>query len=254
MGLKKLLGNQAHWNLNKELVRQVGLTETLVLQQIIDLTESAFKKKEIFHTIGQMSDELGISEYACKQAIGKLKSMGLINVERKYVGYKNWYSVNDEVVKQTIEGNNSPVDTKSTHWSVEGEINPLVDTNSTMSDDEINPPVNMKSTMSEVKINSLSVENLLTNTNNTTNNTVTKNIDKKYITNSLAGINYETLLDNMRDLNNENCADTISFVDTEIGWDTFMNNINYDSSAKQNFMNRIQNNAYNYGIELNFNK
>lgn len=254
MGLKKLLGNQAHWNLNKELVRQVGLTETLVLQQIIDLSESAFKKKEIFHTIGQMSEELGISEYACKQAIGKLKSMGLINVERKYVGYKNWYSVNDEVVKETIDGNSSPVDTKSTHWSVEGENDSLVDTKSTLSDNEINSPVNTKSTLSGLKTNSQSAENLLTNTKNTTNNTITKNINKEYTTNSFAGINYETLLDNMRDLNNENCADTISFIDTEIGWDTFMNNINYDSSAKQNFMNRIQNNAYNYGIELNFNK
>jgi hypothetical protein len=41
--LKKLLGKEAYWTINKYLSRKIGLEQTLVLQQIIDLTESAFK-------------------------------------------------------------------------------------------------------------------------------------------------------------------------------------------------------------------
>ena len=63
MKLKKIIGNNAHWTLNKSLVKQLGLAETLVLQHIIDLTESAFKRDEIFQPINQMAEELGITEY-----------------------------------------------------------------------------------------------------------------------------------------------------------------------------------------------
>jgi biotin operon repressor len=246
--LKPLLGKNAHWTLNKVLVRQLGLAETLVLQHIIDLTESAFKREQIFQPINQMADELGITEYNVKQAVNKLKDIGLINVERRGIPYKNYYSVNNEMVMEMMSITNSPaIELKSAQYSEDDKNELNVEAKSTQRSVENNSIDTIKSTQR-------SVENISTNTKNTTNNTITKNINKEYTTNSFAGINYETLLDNMRDLNNENCADTISFIDTEIGWDTFMNNINYDSSAKQNFMNRIQNNAYNYGIELNFNK
>jgi biotin operon repressor len=81
--LKKIIGNNAHWTLNKALVKQLGLTETLVLQHIIDLTESAFKRNEVFQPYEDMATELGISEYSVKQAVGKLKSHNLINVQKR---------------------------------------------------------------------------------------------------------------------------------------------------------------------------
>jgi hypothetical protein len=152
------------------------------------------------------------------------------------------------MVMEMMSITNSPaIELKSAQYSEDDKNQPNVESKSTQRSVENNSIADMKTTQR-------SVENYTAITNNTTNNTLTKNIDKKYITNSFAGINYESILNSMIELNDESCSDNIDFVNTEIGWDTFMNNINYDYSAKQNFMNRIQNNAYNYGIELNFNK
>jgi hypothetical protein len=166
--LKKIIGNNAHWTLNKSLVKQLGLIETLVLQHIIDLTESAFKRDEIWQPIPQMAIELSITEYSLKQAIGKLKSADLINVERKSVGFMNFYSVNSEKVMEYVSGSgNSLVDTNSTHQPVEG----LVDMKSTHSDTEYNSLVNTNSTLSEMNSTHSDIEIGIAITNNTTNNT-----------------------------------------------------------------------------------
>lgn len=159
--LKKIIGNNAHWTLNKELVRHLGLTETLVLQHIIDLTESAFKRDEIWQPFPQMAEELGISEYSIKQAVGKLKSAELINVKRKSVGYMNFYTVNTDLVLEMMSGsNNSLVRGFSTHQPDEG-----------VSELETDSPVREFPTLSESKNHALTGENLRAITNNTTNNT-----------------------------------------------------------------------------------
>jgi hypothetical protein len=62
INLKKIIGNNAHWTVNKTIARQIGLTETLVLQHIIDL-ESVFKRTEIFQPIPEMAEELCLTEY-----------------------------------------------------------------------------------------------------------------------------------------------------------------------------------------------
>jgi DNA-binding MarR family transcriptional regulator len=271
MSIKKLLGNQAHWNLNKDLVRKLGLTETLVLQQIIDLNY-IFNRKEIFQSIGDMATELGIAEYSIKTSIKKLKDLGLINVERKSVGYRNFYSINEEKIKQLFNNESYEefvemqklTDNSSTTLNVRlgtetvsfnSELkNDMSELNTTLG--KVNTTIGEVNTIvGELKTNSHIVENISTITNNTTNNTLVKNIDKKYTANSYAGINFKSILDIIIKENNEKCADNIHFVDTEIGWDNFMDNFpEYDTSARNNFMNKIQNNALIYGIELNFNK
>jgi biotin operon repressor len=80
--LKVFMSKNSYWTINKKLAREIGLVETLVLQHIIDL-QSVFEKTEIFQPVNEMADELGLSEYSIKQAVGKLKSLGLIEVQRK---------------------------------------------------------------------------------------------------------------------------------------------------------------------------
>lgn len=159
--LRPLLGKNAHWNLNKQLVRQLGLAETLVLQHIIDLSESAFKREQIFQPINEMSAELGITEYNVKQSIGKLKQLGLISVERKGIPFKNYYSVNNEAVIDFMSGSISPaIELNSTQYSEIVENNSIDDTNSTHYSVENNSIVNTNSTQ-------YSVENYTAITNNT---------------------------------------------------------------------------------------
>ena len=234
MKLKKFIGNHSHWTLNKQLVRRLGLTETLVLQHIIDLTESAFKRDEIFQPITEMSVELGVSEYSVKQAVGKLKSLDLINVERKSVGYKNFYSVNTYKVLEII--NNSDDSPVSSNQPT-SELSPLDDMDSTLSDDEINSLVNTKSTLSELKTNSQRVENCITITNNTTNNT-----DLKIDTNNTCTVTKSDLHKLIKELNDSDSVRSVELIMDEfeeIGWDTVYEILEYDSNQKERLKNLV---------------
>ena len=174
ISLKKLIGQTAHWTINKDLVRKIGLTETLVLQQIVDLNY-VFKKKQIFQSLGNMAAELGITEYSIKSAILKLKSLNLIGVQRKSVGFRNFYSVNFNSIKQLMDSetfddfikcNNETIISNSELKYDMGELN------STHQISQSIPTLGeLKTTHSDVEINSLSVENDIAITNNTSNNT-----------------------------------------------------------------------------------
>jgi DNA-binding transcriptional regulator GbsR (MarR family) len=170
INLKKIIGNNAHWTINKTIARQIGLAETLVLQHIIDL-ESVFKRTEIFQPIPEMAEELCLSEYSVKQAIGKLKSLDLVRVERKSVGFKNFYSVNEEKVMEFISGSGQLAsELNSTGQRVEG----VSELNSIPQRVENTITSEMNSTLSEVNSVSQRVENAIAITNNTTNNTLQK--------------------------------------------------------------------------------
>jgi biotin operon repressor len=192
ISLKKLIGQSAHWTINKDLVRKLGLTETLVLQQIVDLNY-IFKKKEIFQSIGDMANELGISEYSVKSAIQKLKSINLIGVQRKSVGFRNFYSVNYNNIKALMDSESfndfmkfkNPSDNTSSELKVRlGNETIIVNSELKYDMSELNSPHQisesistfgeLKTTDSELNSIPLSVENDIAITNNTTNNTINK--------------------------------------------------------------------------------
>lgn len=240
--LKKIIGNNAHWTLNKSLVKQLGLIETLVLQHIIDLTESAFKRDEIWQPIPQMALELGITEYSIKQAIGKLKSAELIYVERKSVGFMNFYSVNSEKVMECVSGSlNSLVDTNSTHCSVEGSVT----VKSTHSDGEINSLVDTNSTLSEVNTTHSDTEIDIAITNNTTNNTEQRILTNN-TTNPKAG-NIKNITEKILDIL-INANNPLSIYNKAVddynelgGIDGVAKLMEWDSFQKSNWHNRIIN-------------
>jgi hypothetical protein len=241
MNLKKLIGNNSHWTLNKSMVRAIGLNETLVLQHIIDL-ESVFKRNEIFQPVHKMADELGISEYAIKQAIGKLKSVDLISVERKSVGYMNFYSVNEEKVIEFMSGSGQPTsEMKSTHQSVEG----VSEMNTTHSEYEINSPVDINSTLSEMNTTHSEYEIDIAITNNTTNNTE-QIINTNNSTNPKAGNTKnitERILDILIDANSDDLLYKRAVEDyNELGGLEGVSKImEWDDSIKRNYALKINN-------------
>ena len=159
--LSKTLGKHAYWTINKQLVKTIGLEATLILQHIIDL-QSVFEKDEIFQSQPDMAEELGISEYAVKNKIPELVKLGLLNVVRKGVPCKNYYSTNDEKIIEILV--NQLDDTKSTNKRVDYEINLTDDAKSTIQSVE-------NDLTSEYEIGS-------TNTNNTNQEYLTKNTKK----------------------------------------------------------------------------
>jgi len=250
LNLKKIIGNNSHWTLNKAIVRQIGLNETLVLQHIIDL-ESVFKRDEIFQPIPQMAEELGISEWNLKQCIGKLKAAELIYVERKSVGFMNFYSVNQSKVLEFMSGSvNSPVSSNSPHQRV-GHVSEL-ENNSQWGEKQLT--VSSNSTMSELENNSQWGENHSAITNNTTNNTLQKiktnnttnaagveNIKKELNITSTGLI--EKILDRITDseLDIKLYFEAIEDFNELGGLEYIASVLNWDSDIKRNWERRITN-------------
>ena len=149
--LKRMMGNNAHWTINKHLVKRIGLSETLVLQHLIDWSDY-HKSGEIFQTYEQMIEQLTLSEYTIKQSVKKLKELNLISVERKGVGYKNYYLLNEDEIYHILQSPTSQMN--SPHQSEVTSDN----TNSTMSQVEFTSLDHTKSTMSDSEITSLKGE------------------------------------------------------------------------------------------------
>jgi len=247
--LKKLIGKNAHWTINKSLAREIGLIETLILQHIIDLQSVWSHLPDIFQPQKEMAEELGITEHAVKNAIPNLKKIGLISVERKNVGYKNYYKVNEEAVYLLIENPKySQEDTPqltsgvdSTHWSVEGISE--VKTNSQRVENDTTSEVN--STLSEVDSTGQRVENCIAITNNNTNNKLEK-INKKNTTTSSSGSIKniaEKILDTLTDYDSDIIKYNNAIEDyNELGGiDGISEILEWDTTIKSNWDKRIQN-------------
>jgi DNA-binding Lrp family transcriptional regulator len=114
--LSKTLGKHAYWTVNKSLAKSIGLESALILQHIIDL-QNVFDKDEIFQSQPDMAEELGISEYAVRNRIPELIKLGLLNVVKKGVPCKNYYSTNDNKIMEIIV--NGLDTTKSTDLTVD---------------------------------------------------------------------------------------------------------------------------------------
>jgi len=231
--LKKIIGNKSHWTINKSLAREIGLIETLILQHIIDL-QSVFNKEEIFQSYEDMAEELGVSVYAIKNGIPVLKKLGLISVERKSVGFRNFYKIHEEVVLNYLNGGNLTSELNSTHWSVEGVESVDLDTTS-----ELN------STLSELISTHQWVENDTTITNNTTNNTLQK-INKKNTTTSSTG-NLKNIVEKILDVLIDYESDVKQYnlaIDdfNELGGiDGISEILDWDDSVKSKWNQKIQN-------------
>jgi len=144
--LKKIIGNQAHWTLNKELVRKIGLTETLVLQHLIDLQENIFEG-EFYQQIDRIAEELTIGEWKVKECLKSLKEYGLIDIVKKGMPAKNYYKVYGKAVLEVISKELPLVSRKSTDLLE----NPQLEENQPTSEVESNSLVSRKSTDQEKK-------------------------------------------------------------------------------------------------------
>ena len=96
MSIKKLLGLQSYWMINKELAREMGLEATLLLQHLIDLKENHFKKGTPFYQQQKrLAKELGLSEYQIRNATKKLVEMDFVSVKREGIPPKYHWTIKD---------------------------------------------------------------------------------------------------------------------------------------------------------------
>ena len=168
MKLKKLLGNQSHWTINKEMAREIGLNNTVILQHLIDWS-TYHKKQTIFQTYEQIQTDLGLSEHAVKRiGIPELRKRGFISTERKGVGYKIHYTVNESAILEFLSQPSREVNT--TPLSSSDTMSPISKVNTPSLIGENNPS-------SEVNTTGPIGESTLRISNNVSNN----NVDEEYI-------------------------------------------------------------------------
>lgn len=223
--LSKTIGKNSYWSLNKQLVRNLGLEATLILQHIIDL-QDVFKKNEIFQAQPAMAEELGISEYAVKNKIVELSKAGYINIVKKGVPCKNYYSTNDDKIIDIIV--NGLDHTKSTDL--------LVDSIDTIENDV---SVDTKSTDLNISNQPTSDIDLVS--------TITNNTDQEYDINNTTnntGISYgicykykQKLLDTELDL--DEYEEVWEIVNEDIGWNTFKDILNLNQLEIDTIKNRV---------------
>lgn len=98
-----LLGQHAHWQINKEIARAVGLDAALLLSDLIskrqyfllngDLTEGWF-----FNTQSNIELDTTLSEFQQRKAISKLVGKGFISVEKKGLPARYHFMINDDLL------------------------------------------------------------------------------------------------------------------------------------------------------------
>ena len=95
MNIKQLLGAQAHWNINKELARQIGLYPTVLLQHLIDLDDSFFKDMQggFYQQQHRLVAAIPMSESQLRKSTTELINLGLITATRKGVPPKYFYTI-----------------------------------------------------------------------------------------------------------------------------------------------------------------
>ena len=82
MEIKKLIGNNSYWTINKKLAQEVGLESTLILQHLIDLEENYFKG-EFWQKSKSIQEATGLSKYKVKTALTNLSNANLLIIENK---------------------------------------------------------------------------------------------------------------------------------------------------------------------------
>jgi hypothetical protein len=100
MKLIKELGLESYWMINKSICRKIGAIESLILQHFIDLQFKLFGGKEFFQQQERIMNEFGLTEHQVRKTIQTLEKLGLINIVKKGLPAKYFYSINeDEVIK-----------------------------------------------------------------------------------------------------------------------------------------------------------
>lgn len=107
MKLKQVIGNQAHWTINKGLANELGLDATIVLQHFIDLQHNFFEDGGFYQQQGRLVKDLPLTLDYLRKATNILKSKGFVTIVKRGVPAKNHYTVNEKQVLSFLLGTTS---------------------------------------------------------------------------------------------------------------------------------------------------
>ena len=112
--MKHLLSSTAFIVLNKELARQVGLKEAVLLADLISKEEyfiaNGMTDGWFFNTEANIEKDTTLTAYQQRKCLTTLKKEGLIEVKRKGIPAKQYFKINEQLVVKflnNLKGSNS---------------------------------------------------------------------------------------------------------------------------------------------------
>jgi len=100
--MKHLLSSTAFLVLNKELAKQIGLHEAVLLADLISKEEyfiaNGMTDGWFFNTSKNIEKDTTLTPYQQRNCIKNLKKYGIIEVKRKGVPAKQYFKINEELV------------------------------------------------------------------------------------------------------------------------------------------------------------
>jgi hypothetical protein len=112
--MKHLLSSSAFIVLNKELARQVGLKEAVLLADLISKEEyfiaNGMTDGWFFNTEANIYKDTTLTAYQQRKCLTTLKKEGLIEVKRKGIPAKQYFKINEQLVVKflnNLKGSNS---------------------------------------------------------------------------------------------------------------------------------------------------
>ena len=104
--MKHLLSSSAFLVLNKELARQVGLKEAVLLADLISKEEyfiaNGMTDGWFFNTEANIEKDTTLTAYQQRKCLKTLKKHQLIEVKRKGIPAKQYFKINEQLVMQLL--------------------------------------------------------------------------------------------------------------------------------------------------------
>lgn len=139
--LKKILGTQAFWIVNKELAKEIGLGETLLLQHFIDLeTQLADEGQPFYQQKDRILKHVPISRYKFTEYCKVLEKRGLLGIVKRGIPAKNHYTISHDKIFSLLSTSQLPSSSLVDQPVVDKDNNNKdknKEDNTTISDDDI---------------------------------------------------------------------------------------------------------------------
>lgn len=102
MKVLKLLSNTGFISCNKSIARLLGLIEAVILGELCSISEM-FGGDEFYFSQEKISNDTTLSEYQICNALKHLKEAGVINITKKGLPCRNYYSINEDRVVELLD-------------------------------------------------------------------------------------------------------------------------------------------------------
>lgn len=103
MGVISLLASRNYIVLNKELARQIGLEESILLGELASEYEYWLNREELedgyfYSTVDNIQENTTLSEYKQRAGLNKLKDFNIVDIKIKGMPAKRYIKINEEEV------------------------------------------------------------------------------------------------------------------------------------------------------------